>query len=201
MGKKIRDISGVRFANLVAVKIQGKTSKGDMLWYCTCDCGKDTVARLYDLTGGNTKSCGCRKTPHSSSYTKEYRTWANMKTRCQFSKLYLKKGITVCEEWVKDFITFLNDMGFAPTPKHTLDRIDNSKGYYKDNCRWATILEQANNKDSNVFVEYNGQRLTLSQWGERIGIDGTALGARLRSGWDTERALTTPIRQNRKDLS
>ena len=92
-------------------------------------------------------------------------------------------------------------MGFAPTPKHTLDRIDNSKGYYKDNCRWATILEQANNKDSNVFVEYNGQRLTLSQWGERIGIDGTALGARLRSGWDTERALTTPIRQNRKDLS
>ena len=82
-----------------------------------------------------------------------YCTWFSMKYRCKKDERYSKRGITVCEEW-NNFENFLKDMGERPEGM-SLDRIENDKGYYKENCRWATPLEQSLNR-RNVFYEFQG---------------------------------------------
>lgn len=89
-----------------------------------------------------------------------YKTWVLMMHRClndkhEAFKDYGGRGITVCESW-KDFAVFINDVGPRPSRLHTLDRIDNSRGYSKENCRWATMHEQCNNRRSNVKIIYEG---------------------------------------------
>ncbi len=169
-----------------------------------CVCGKEFNAPAYHLRSGNTKSCGCLQretvarlsTKHGyGKRTPTYRTWANMLTRCRntrtlaFSR-YGKKGITVCESW-KSFEAFLKDMGERPRGR-TLDRVDNSKGYYKENCRWATQKQQANNKTNNRVLEHNGERKTLAEWAESAGLKYATLLGRLDRGWGMERAIATP---------
>lgn len=110
-------------------------------------------------------------------YPRKGRTWESyksMKARCNrptdpFFRLYGKKGIKVCESWMFCFDNFVVDMGLRPEGK-TLDRIDNSKGYYKENCRWATNYEQQRNKNNNVRFEYNGKNLTGAEWIEILKI-------------------------------
>jgi hypothetical protein len=102
------------------------------------------------------------------SFSAEYRTWVGMKARCYkpSSAAYYKygaRGITVCERW-QTFENFLADMGPKPTPKHTLDRIDGSKGYSPDNCRWASHTEQQRNLKNNVYLEYNGKSMIAADW-------------------------------------
>lgn len=88
---------------------------------------------------------------HGMKKTKEYTSWCLMKRRCfnkkrEDYKDYGGRGITVCDEWKNSFLAFYNDMGPRPTDKHSIDRIDNNKGYYKENCKWSTPTEQARNK-------------------------------------------------------
>jgi hypothetical protein len=87
---------------------------------------------------------------------------------------YAALGITVCHRW-SDFVAFLQDMGECPTAKHTLDRIDNSKGYEPSNCRWATMKEQQNNRTNNVRITYQGETLTVSGWAEKLGLNRITL--------------------------
>lgn len=123
-----------------------------------CTCGKQFIARRASVKSGHTKSCGCFKnkkssdrfTTHGRSRTSEYHTWQAMIQRCANIKNkkwehYGGRGISVCEEWTNDFYSFYKDMGPRPIGM-SLDRIDNNKGYYKDNCRWATIEIQNTNK-------------------------------------------------------
>jgi hypothetical protein len=98
-------------------------------------------------------------------------------------KNYGAKGITVCSTWRESIYNFLNDMGHRPSEKHSIDRIDYTKGYYKENCRWSTIEEQANNKSSNVVVCYQGESLNLSQWSTKLGIKYTTLVGRFNQGY------------------
>lgn len=123
----------------------------------------------------------------------EYRAWANMLNRCrsltaQNSHRYGGRGITVCDRWL-DFRNFLSDMGLRPSERHSLDRIDNNKGYSPDNCRWADLYTQANNTRRNVFLTFRGETLTISQWARRIGLHRKTLMYRVRAGWTVERAL------------
>jgi len=103
---------------------------------------------------------------------------------------YGGRGIGVCARWLS-VENFVIDMGL-PGPGMTIDRIDNSADYSPENCRWATMVEQSRNKRTNVLVTYGGMTLTVAEWAGRVGIERKTLEYRIRSGWDTDRALTTP---------
>lgn len=125
----------------------------------------------------------------------EYRAWKAMKARCyapsNTNSTYQKNGITVCDEWLNNFEQFYLDMGDKPSLKHSLDRIDNTKGYSKENCRWATQDIQCRNRGSfNIVVEHDGKQLTLKEWANRLGIKYSTLYQRVkRSGLSFEAAI------------
>lgn len=95
----------------------------------------------------------------------------------------------MCKRW-NVFESFFADMGARPSPRHTLDRIDNSRGYEPENCRWATPAQQGENKRNNRLIEFNGERLSLGAWCRRLGMKKSTLRNRLGNGWPVERALT-----------
>lgn len=124
-----------------------------------CFCGTIFSARLNGVKTGNTGSCGCIAKAKASELNKSHglsgslvhKRWKSMLTRATNPNIinahnYTGRGIGVCERW-KKFENFLEDMGEILDEKLTLDRIDNDKGYYKENCRWATAREQNRNKE------------------------------------------------------
>lgn len=120
--------------------------------------------------------------------------WRDMKQRCtnkNSQRWYTHggRGITVCERW-EEYDKFLLDMGLKPVGL-TLERIDNDGDYSKENCRWATPKEQANNRSSCIYISHNGDTLTIAQWAAALGITHTSLKKRLEN-WDIEKALTLP---------
>jgi Fic family protein len=145
------------------------------------------------LVSGNTQSCGCYgkslKRPgnvkHLNSKTKEYNTWAALKDRCYNSKnkafkRYGGRGIIVCDRWLESFANFLEDMGRKPTPKHSIDRIDNDGNYEPSNCRWATQDEQTNNTSRNVFFSYQGETKSLKEWSKLTSTEYSTLRIRIK---------------------
>jgi hypothetical protein len=115
-----------------------------------------------------------------------------MNPREQHYHRYGGAGITVCERWM-DFWSFIEDMGRRPSMKHSIDRIDNSKGYEPSNCRWATRREQTLNRTITRLIEFDGVKKCLTDWAADLGISVTGLSDRFKAGWSTERALTTPV--------
>ena len=133
------------------------------------------------------------------------RTYRAMIDRCYNPKQdsyphYGGRGITVCDRWLESITNFVADMGERP-PGMTIDRIDLDGPYSPENCRWATSIEQMNNRTNNRFLTYNGQTLTAAQWSRIVSIDGSIICGRIRSGWSVERALTEPVskRPNRRN--
>lgn len=157
--RKIQDITNQRFGRLTA-KEYAFTDKGkSSTWRCLCDCGKETLVVLTSLKNGNTQSCGCLRiertkakvAKHKKSHSPEYHAWGNMIQRCENKnhpeyKNYGGRGIVVCKEWRSSFERFFEDMGEKPSPKFSLDRINNEKGYFKENCRWTDASTQATNQ-------------------------------------------------------
>lgn len=133
-----------------------------------------------------------------------YRSWNLMWQRCRNDKCakypqYGGRGITVCERWLK-FENFLEDMGLRPKGK-TLDRVNNNLGYYPENCRWATNVEQNNNRRNSILLTCRGETLTLPQWARRLGINQKTLRKRLYQGWPIEQALETPTQTLSKGVA
>jgi hypothetical protein len=108
---------------------------------------------------------------------------------------YGGRGITVCAKWLGSFEAFLADMGEAPTPKHSIDRIDNNVGYSPENCRWASPSEQARNKRNTRMMECNGVTKPLAEWAEITGLTQKQIWSRLRHGWSDSDAITRPLRE------
>ena len=198
--KQFHDLTGKRFGRFTAIAFLGRT-KSSSIWLCKCDCGTIKPVRYANLGNGHTKSCGClnveiaksRMTTHGMGNTPEYASWAGMKSRCTDPNVpcfyrYGGRGITMCERWNK-FENFRDDMGPKPTPYHSIERIDNLKGYDPSNCRWATPTEQANNRRSSVRVVYMGQVDTVPNWCRRLGLKYITVSRRIRDGMTAEKAF------------
>jgi hypothetical protein len=161
MGCIYIDMTGQRFGRLVCIRL-GKSCNSGRYWICLCDCGKETEVLRGNLINGNTTSCGCFwnevrkanghkriKHGYATKRTKTYITWEAMHSRCNnpnadWYHRYGGRGKKICEKW-NNFLNFLFDMGERPEGK-TLDRKNPDGNYEPNNCRWATPLEQSNNK-------------------------------------------------------
>ena len=139
---------------------------------------------------------------HNMSGTSEHNTWLSMKQRCfnpnhKFYSDWGGRGITVCDRWKNSFEDFFADMGSRPSSKHSLDRIDNDGDYQKDNCRWSTRVEQANNKRNNRLITIGCVTLNLKQWTTEMGFGEKVIFDRLKMGWSESDAVLTPVHTTR----
>ncbi|ASU34401.1 hypothetical protein [Mucilaginibacter xinganensis] len=195
MGRPKTDIAGKKFGRVTGIKFI-ELQSGQAFWLCKCDCGKEFNTKSTSLIRGITKSCGCfRKEYMSKSKTThgyagkikgtEYMAWHSLKDRCTNPNHknyndYGGRGITVCPTWINSFETFLKDIGLRPSSNCSLDRIDNSKGYSKENCRWATVLEQNKNRRNNVWIEYKGSLKIASEWARILELPTSNFGVMMK---------------------
>lgn len=181
-----------------------------------CDCGNITYLPTCEISRGRTQSCGCyalevqkRPRPQQCKYMgarlKDGRArissiWKGMMSRCYNPsaygyKNYGGKGIQVCSEWHDPLVfqEWAYNSGYSDNL--TIDRLDNDKDYCPENCRWVTMFEQAQNKSTCVYLEYQGKRQNLSSWARELGISEEMIGSRIKAGWPISDALTTPSGQ------
>lgn len=239
-----KDMTGREFTRLRVIGfgewVKRKDGTRVATWRCACaadlgGCGAETLVCVSKLNNGHTRSCGCLRDDsrgkgsitHGASRGKtrtgkmspEYTTWAAMRQRCttptckKFPR-YGGRGIRICDRW-QDFAAFLADMGPKPSPKHTIDRMNNEGSYTcgkhdacddcrtknaPANCRWATMREQQRNRSSNTMLELDGVRRCLAEWVEITGIRLTTIQLRKRAGWSDHDTLTVVTSHGNKRL-
>jgi len=208
--KLTADIFNSKYGNLkvISIFVRYKTYSAVVL----CDCGKEAIIPLNNLLKGYKKSCGCRKIntarnlnlTHGESKTKLYRCFKAMKSRC-FNrnnlayKDYGGRGITICEEWLNDFMVFKNwcyENGYNGIL--TLDRINNNEGYSPDNCRFTDKLTQAKNRRNVHKVEYNGKEVLLIDLWKFSPVGRKPFYERIKNGWSVYRALSEKPQPGKK---
>ncbi|MDD5527763.1 MAG: hypothetical protein PHO56_02180 [Patescibacteria group bacterium] len=210
--RKILYESGQKFNRLTFIKElkevkTKKTAYRMALW--GCDCGKKVKLVLMNVVRGYTKSCGCfnreltiarnkNSAIHGMTKTRFWKIWSGIIYRCDHDPKYIPRG--VCERW-RIFLNFKSDM-YDSYIKHyekfgkkdtSIDRIDNSLGYSKENCRWATLKEQLNNREITFMIEFRGKRENLEYWSKNTGIKKELIFKRIwEQKWPIKRALETP---------
>ena len=159
-----------------------KNNSGNWLHKADVECLHCGIKETRELGAvkknkGGCRTCALKAVKERPSEAKHplYHTWYAMVARCQNPRAqsyhnYGGRGITVCDRWLESFENFYADMGDRPSKQHTLDRIDNDGPYSPENCRWATWEEQANNRRNNVWIEFQGERLSAAQWSRRLGV-------------------------------
>lgn len=189
------NLTGQRFDRLVAIAPAGKNPAGRVLWRFQCDCGEETLRDGTSIKTGKTRSCGClgreatstRSKTHGETGSPTHNVWNQMRRRCREKVGYADRGITVCERW-EMYANFLADMGEKPSGMQ-LDREDNDQGYSPDNCRWATPMENCNNRRDNFRIEINGVTRTAAEWSRLSGIQSQTIRYRYNKGWAPELIL------------
>lgn len=207
MGIKIGDRVGTR-KMLTVIGPAEPTANGTERVTCKCDCGTVKVICKANLSA--IASCGCYRKQfmktHGQYKSVEYRTYKHMVERCtnESCKMYPHyggRGISVCERWMT-FENFLADMGVRPSPKHSLDRINNDGNYEPGNCRWATGSQQMRNTRRTRMITHNGETLPLKDWSIRLGLGESTIQSRLDVyGWTVEQALTIRNSKGKKPVS
>jgi hypothetical protein len=191
---KLIDIAGQKFNRWTALEY-----KGERKWLCRCECGNEREILSFNLKNGKSKSCGCLHTDvvgthllsGTLTYKRFHQMWWRIKNKPEYAHL------SVCEEW-KDLHTFISDMGECPSNEYSLDRIDNTKGYSPENCRWATMKQQGNNRSVNIFIEYNGERKTIAEWSDKTGLLHSCILKRFHRGLSPAEILSTKKRRELK---
>ena len=213
------ELLGKKFGRLLVIKDLGNDKYGS-LWECLCDCGNIVDMNGGTLNGGNIKSCGCLHQENiennlfkhgysvksNVAVSRTYKALLDARDRCYNKRVrnysgYGGRGIKVCDRWLgNDGIhNFVEDMGIRPEGM-SLDRVNNDGPYSPDNCRWASLKEQNNNKSNNHFLTYKNETKTLSQWASILDVDMRILSARSIRGWSDEKVIETPIRSRGKGL-
>ncbi len=202
------NISGKRFGLLQAVEMvdEYRYPNGERTekWLCTCDCGNKIVVFRKNLIAGNTASCGCKRIAsnrerlckHGGKGSQLYNVWCSMKYRCYNTNdknynNYGGRGITVCTEWLHDYSSFkdwANKSGYSLGL--TIDRIDVNGNYSPENCRWVDYTTQCNNRRNSIYVSYNGETHSLSEWSRITGINYYTLHNRYEAGMPPEEILS-----------
>ena len=210
MCNRITDWSTVvneRHGKLTVLSLAGKNKFGHMTVKCKCDCGNIIISEATRVVHDKTLSCGCLQKEiassnnrvHGMTNTRLHRIWSAMISRCENPKnnryyAYGAKGISVCDEWRNDFLSFYDwAIHNGYTDELSIDRIDNSIGYCTSNCRWSTKIQQANNKTTNRFITYCGQTKTVKQWSQYFGFDYKYFHEKLKEcNWNIEKLLEIP---------
>lgn len=209
-GSNFIDKTGKKFGRLSVLSIAEKVN-GRLYYHCKCDCGctkKVQGGHLRDKDSG-TKSCGClwtelqrkRHTKHGLSHTRLYHIWDAMKRRCNNPshrnfKYYGGRGVTVCEEWMADFVVFYNwanQNGYKDTLE--LDRIDVNGNYEPCNCRWITHKGQNRNRTNNKWITIDGETKCLQEWLDLYHVNLKCYFKRLNRGWDENTAILTSVKK------
>lgn len=179
-----KSLIGQRFGKLLVKKLIKTNSHGERVWECLCDCGNITNKMSNQLTKGiaiRCPKCGHKlagiKNSKPLKYSKRlYECYVNMKTRTTNSKQdkhnrYINRNIKMCNEWKNDYYVFEKwalENGYNDAL--TLDRINNNGDYEPSNCRWVDRTIQANNRRTNVVLEYNGEKHTMAEWSKITSI-------------------------------
>lgn len=204
---------GKKFGRLFVVsRLQPNTSRHDK-WNCVCDCGRERTPFGASLRSGETRSCGCvaaeksksrwllpnveararqslKSKTHGLSKSGMYKSWADMKQRCQkidhkWYPSYGGRGITVCERWLT-FENFRQDMADTWLPGLQIGRENNDLGYHKSNCRWETAAQQQANRINTVFVETPNGVMHLSEAARVFQLTTSCIAYRIKAGWCVE---------------
>lgn len=211
-GKRISYI-GLRSGRLVVID-EKQAPKGSSSYHkrvvCKCDCGNIIEVRGTQIANKTIQSCGCiaiekhtkRLTKHGMFGTRIYTIWNGIKRRCfditdKGYERYGSRGITMCDEWKNDFISFYKwAMAHGYREDLTLDRINNDGNYEPNNCRWATRKEQARNTRKNKLLNYKGETHCASYWAEKLNLNYYTLLTHLRKGMSVKNALEYQRRSN-----
>lgn len=195
---RFQDLTGQEFARLTVLGFAGTEKRRRSVWYCRCSCGNVTKVRAENLKSGHTNSCGCfvveKNTKHGMHGTRIYHIWENMIARItnpnrEGHENYYDKNIGIDKEWrtnPKSFIDWAIENGYKDNL--SIDRIDNNRGYYPDNCRFATAGQQMRNTTRNVVFEDE----CAKDASKRLGGAGGLIRKRIKIGWSLKKAFTTP---------
>lgn len=193
------DLKGSVFGRLTAVEFAGQDKHGNSLWECQCIYGNTVITRASGLRDGNSTSCGCLRdenalaanTRHSLCKHQLYGTWHTMTQRfhnpvAHAYEQYGGRGIAVADEFrdVTVFIDYVEkELGPKPSKKHTIDRIENSRGYERGILRWATQRVQSRNRRGLILVRLCGEEMTLTDACDIFGVNRFTAYYRHAAGW------------------
>ena len=210
-----------KFGRLTVIKLdhteRRKNRKENLYFYlCKCDCGNEIIVLKSNLIKGLTKSCGCYQievatknlnkinvkhgfSRHDGTKEKLYNVWHAIKDRCNnqnntMYKYYGGRGISVYEEWEKDYVSF-RKWAFSNGYKVGLeiDRIDNNGNYEPNNCRWVEHLENLNNRRNTVKVVLNGEKYTIQELARKYNINPHTIYKRYKRGKTNEELIRRTI--------
>ena len=207
---KFQDLTGQRFGKWLVLRvshIRSRVADQPTKWLCRCDCGAEVEVYATSLTRGMSTSCGCkmveRSRTHGLSAHPLYDIWAGIRSRIlnesdDVYDRYGGRGLAMEPEWQDsptEFIRWVEDnLGERPSPSHSIDRMENDKGYLKSNIRWATSTQQGRNKRNNHLLTIGDDTRTLSEWSVLTGVQASTIRARLKARWPTDKAINTQIR-------
>lgn len=201
----VADLAGKKYHRLIVIRFSHaiRNPSRSYFWVVKCECGIEKVMNACAFKSGKAKSCGCLNRElvkymgitHglSKEYKREYGSWQSMKQRCNNRntkqyKDYGGRGIGYPKRW-ENFEVFVEDMGHCPKGK-TLERKKNNRNYSKENCVWATRIEQQNNRRTNVWITWKGETKTITQWARYLGLNDRSFRNRIKRNMPLERAMT-----------